>query len=133
MLPLKFNSSDPYHIGSILHACVLKNKNAKNFEVPHPRKLLLSKFSRYTVCTVVNLNFEKVLHYSITDTSEWSVPPQTGFPISGRMGHASVYDAGTGLIYVEGGVVFNEDDKEIASQLLVYNPMTHLWSILSAR
>lgn len=66
----------------------------------------------------------------VADTGEWSAPPQTGFPVSGRMGHASVYNPETGLIYVEGGVITN---GEITSQLLAYNPETHFWSNLSAR
>ena len=51
------------------------------------------------------------------------------------MGHASVYNPETGLIYVEGGVILKPDDKgtETSSQLLTYNPVTHLWSKLSAR
>ena len=35
---------------------ILENKNAKNFKVPHPRKLLPSKFSRYTVHQILILS-----------------------------------------------------------------------------
>ena len=69
----------------------------------------------------------------IADTREWSAPPQKGFPVSGRMGHASAYSPNTGLIYVEGGVVLNGDNEEITPQLLVYDPVLYVWNRLSAR
>lgn len=68
------------------------------------------------------------------ETGEWSAPPQSGFQMSGRMGHASVYDLETGLIFVEGGVILNNNDmKEITTQLLAYNTVSHVWSSLNAR
>lgn len=55
--------------------------------------------------------------------------------MSGRMGHASVYDPKTGLIYVEGGVTMKHggNTAEITTELLTYNPLLHSWSRLSAR
>lgn len=42
---------------------------------------------------------------------------------SGRMGHSSVYDTETGLVYVYGG----HTQKEVSDELLVYDPVARSW------
>ena len=42
----------------------------------------------------------------------------------GRMGHSSVYDEDSGLVYVYGGQI---GDRAV-DDLLVYDPVTHHWS-----
>lgn len=40
-----------------------------------------------------------------------------------RMGHSSVYDTETGLVYVYGG----HTQKEVSDELLVYDPVARSW------
>ena len=60
----------------------------------------------------------------IPGSGEWSVPSQYGVKPSGRMGHSSVYDTETGLVYVYGGHI----QSEVSDELLVYDPVAHSWS-----
>ena len=73
------------------------------------------------------------MYICFADSGEWSAPRQKGFPVPGRMGHASVYNPDTGLIYVEGGVIQNSDGLSETTQLLEYDPVLHIWRNLSSR
>lgn len=68
-----------------------------------------------------------------TDTGMWSAPPQRGFPVTGLMGHASAYDPETGLIYVDGGVIQSGSKYVVATCLLEYDPVSHIWRNLTSR
>ena len=60
----------------------------------------------------------------VPESGEWSVPSQNGMTPGGRMGHSSVYDEQTGLVYVYGGHAHNA----VSQELLIYDPLTHSWS-----
>ena len=49
------------------------------------------------------------------------------------MGHASAYDPETGLIYVDGGMIPSGNGHIVTTQLLEYNPVSHVWRNLTSR
>ena len=61
---------------------------------------------------------------SVPESGEWSVPVQNGMQPKGRMGHSSVYDSESGMVYVYGGQL----GDSVSSDLLVYDPLAHHWS-----
>ena len=61
---------------------------------------------------------------SVPVSEEWSVPSQNGVRPEGRMGHSSVYDERTGLVYVFGGHLSSGP----SSELLIYDPVSRCWS-----
>ncbi|CAI8041271.1 Attractin [Geodia barretti] len=67
--------------------------------------------------------FSFVQEYDL-ESGEWSVPVQNGMKPGGRMGHSSVYDEDSGLVYVYGGQI---GDRAV-DDLLVYDPVTRYWS-----
>ena len=77
----------------------------------------------FSKCGVYRV-YVDVSPHSIPVSGEWSVPSQNGMKPEGRMGHSSVYDEETGLVYVYGGHV----RSNVSHDLLVYDPVTRYWS-----
>ena len=94
----------------------------------------------YAVLGIKQLSDESSLYdrgvLLFPETSRWSAPDHSGLQPAGRMGHSSVYDPESGLVYVYGGQRWrlgSSRQVDLTDELLVYDPFIHTWSQLTAR
>ncbi len=65
------------------------------------------------------------------DTGVWSLPRERGIRVGGRLGHSSVYDPLSGLIYVHGGA-FQTTTVGLYTQALALDTATYSWSVFTS-